>query len=312
LAKNKSRSFQFPHVFALLFILIIIVSFLVYIIPSGEFDTKTMEDGREVVVEGTYHAVHSNPPNFFDIFNSVHKGMEKGAGIIFFIFIVGGTFGMAEETIPMILIFVPLALRMGFDSIVGTAMVIVGSYAGFTAAFMNPFTVGVAQEIAELPLFSGMTFRLITFSVYVTVTVVYVMLYAKKVRKKPEISLMHELDSTRQNEDFEKSNFVFSGRQSVIILLLGITIIGIAVGVIWYDWYITEIAGLFLLLGVIAGFVGKLKISEIANSFTPGCSDLVVGALVVGFADGMLVILEDSNTIDTVLCFASIVVSQVP
>ena len=226
MTENKNRTFQFPHVFALLFILIIIVSFLVYIIPSGEFDTKTMEDGREVVVEGTYHAVHSNPPNFFDIFNAVHKGMEKGAGIIFFIFIVGGTFGilnatkaiesgmsvvakkmagkelliipvvmvlfalggstfgMAEETIPMILIFVPLALRMGFDSIVGTAMVIVGSYAGFTAAFMNPFTIGVAQEIAELPLFSGMTFRLITFSVYVTVTVIYVMLYAKKSKEK--------------------------------------------------------------------------------------------------------------------------------
>ena len=134
----------------------------------------------------------------------------------------------------------------------------------------------------------------------------------KKVRKKPEISLMHELDITRQNEDFAKSNFLFSGRQAVIILLLGIAIIGIAVGVIWYDWYITEIAGLFLLLGVIAGFVGKLKVNEIANSFTQGCSDLVVGALVVGFAHGILVILEDSNTIDTVLYFASIIVSQVP
>src|SRR5699024_12162410 len=97
----ESISFQFPHVFALLFILIIIVSFLVYIIPSGEFDTKTMEDGREVVVEGTYHAVHSHPPNFFDIFNSVHKGMEKGAGIIFFIFIVGGTFGILYATIAI-------------------------------------------------------------------------------------------------------------------------------------------------------------------------------------------------------------------
>src|SRR5699024_4627993 len=129
----------------------------------------------------------------------------------------------------MILIFVPLALRMGFDSIVGTAMVIVGSYAGFTAAFMNPFTVGVAQEIAELPLFSGMAFRLITFSVYVIVTVFYVMLYAKKIRKNPTISLMYELDSVWQSEDYEKSNFSFSGRQAVIILLLGVTIIGIAV-----------------------------------------------------------------------------------
>src|SRR5699024_2817641 len=177
----RKKKFEFPHVFALLFALIVIMSVLTYVIPAGEYERETTDDGRTVVVDGTYHAVESNPTDFLGIFEAVHKGMEQSAGIIFFIFIVGGafgivnatkaievglstvakkmsgrelliipavmtlfalggaTFGMAEETIPFILILVPLALKLGFDSMVGVAMVLVGVYAGFTAAFLNPF-----------------------------------------------------------------------------------------------------------------------------------------------------------------------------
>src|SRR5699024_5557668 len=83
----KKKKFQFPHVFVILFSLIVIMAILTYIIPAGEYDRQMTDDGREVVVDGTYHLVESNPTDFLGIFQAVHKGMENGAGIIFFIFI---------------------------------------------------------------------------------------------------------------------------------------------------------------------------------------------------------------------------------
>ena len=349
----RKKKFEFPHVFALLFALIVIMSVLTYVIPAGEYERETTDDGRTVVVDGTYHAVESNPTDFLGIFEAVHKGMEQSAGIIFFIFIVGGafgivnatraievglstvakkmsgrelliipavmtlfalggaTFGMAEETIPFILILVPLALKLGFDSMVGVAMVLVGVYAGFTAAFLNPFTVGVAQGIAELPLFSGMGFRMIVWVVFLLITVVYVMIYARKVKKNPELSIMYKFDQKRIFGEQAKEQ-TLNNRQLLIISVLGLTIIGLALGVMFFDWYITEIAGLFLLMGIIIGFIGKLRVNEIAEAFVRGSGELIVGALVVGFAYGIIVVLEESLTIDTILYSISNVVSQLP
>src|SRR5699024_7254194 len=178
-----------------------------------------------------------------------------------------GTFGMSEETLPFILILVPLAIKMGFDSIVGTAMVLVGVYAGFTAAFMNPFTVGVAQGIAELPLFSGMGIRITMWVIFVIISVVYVMIYANKVNKKPENSIMYKIDKQRDIDISSQSQLEsLTTRQYIIIGILILTVIGLAIGVTLFDWYITEIAGIFLLMGILVGFIGKLRINQIAES----------------------------------------------
>src|SRR5699024_6864629 len=104
----------------------------------------------------------------------------------------------------------------GFDSMVGVAMVLVGVYAGFTAAFLNPFTVGVAQGIAELPLFSGMGFRMIVWVVFLLITVVYVMIYARKVKKNPELSIMYKFDQKRIFGEQAKEQ-TLNNRQLLII-----------------------------------------------------------------------------------------------
>ena len=77
----------------------------------------------------------------------------------------GATFGMNEEAIPFVLIFVPLALALGYDSVIGVAIPFVGSQVGFASAFLNPFNVGIAQGIAGVPLFSGLGYRLVCGSV---------------------------------------------------------------------------------------------------------------------------------------------------
>ncbi|HLQ70934.1 MAG TPA: C4-dicarboxylate ABC transporter permease [Bacillota bacterium] len=349
---QQKKKFQSPHVFVLLFGMIVVFSILTHFIPSGEFDRIETDDGRTEVVDGTYHAVEDNPTDFLGIFEAIHKGLVEGSGIVSFILIIGGafgilnatraidsgmikiaekshgkeiiiipiamiffslggaTFGMSEETIPFILIFIPLALRVGFDSMVGVAVVLVGVYAGYAGAFLNPFTIGVAQGIAELPLFSGTAFRILVWVLYTAVSIAFVMLYARKVKKDPTSSPMHKIDQSYKIEETGKITLL--RRQIVIIVLFLLTIVGLAVGVMVFDWYITEIAGLFVLMGIIAGLIYRMPINEIAEKFVEGCKDIVLAAISVGFAYGILVVLQDSFTIDTILYTISNWVSQLP
>src|SRR5699024_7261444 len=119
--------------------------------------------------------------------------------VLMIFFALGGAiFGMAEETIPYVMIITPLAFMLGYDSIVGAAIVLVGAAAGFTAAFMNPFTVGVAQGIAELPIYSGLGTRIVFWVIFLAISIAYVMWYANKIRKDPTQSIMYEEDKERR------------------------------------------------------------------------------------------------------------------
>lgn len=356
----KKKKWEFPNVFALLFGLIVLTTILSYFIPSGSFErVEKVINGttRTLVVEGTYQTVEGTRLSFFNIFEAVFKGMEAGAPIIFFIFIVGGafgilakteaienglealvykmenrkwllipiimlffalggaTFGMSEETIPFLFIIVPLAIRIGYNSMIGAAIVILGSTSGFTAAFFNPFTVGVAQGIAELPLFSGKGYRIIMWIVIVGVTILWVMYQANKMQKSSdtELDLIDKKHLKQYENDLEKSEKKeFTLRQKLIIAVFVLTIVSLAIGVTRFDWYIMEIASLFLLSGIVIGFIGNLSVNEISDGFIDGCKDLATGALIVGFAYGVLVVLEESMTIDTILNFLATSINQLP
>lgn len=106
----------------------------------------------------------------------------------------GAVFGMSEETIAFIVILVPLAISMGYDSIVGVNMVFVAAGLGFAGAMLNPFTIGIAQGIADLPLFSGFGYRLFCWMVLNIFGIIWVLRYAARVKKEPTSSLVFEED----------------------------------------------------------------------------------------------------------------------
>ena len=112
--------------------------------------------------------------------------------ILFSLF--GAVFGMSEETIAFVVVFVPLAISMGYDSIVGVCMCYMAAHVGFAGAMLNPFTIGIAQGIAGLPLFSGLEYRFLCWIVLTIIGIVFVLLYAKKVKKNPEKSPVYKLD----------------------------------------------------------------------------------------------------------------------
>ncbi|WP_286159345.1 YfcC family protein [Janthinobacterium sp. HH01] len=215
----------------------------------------------------------------------------------------GATFGMNEEAIPFILIFVPLALALGYDTVTGVSIPFLGSQVGFSAAFLNPFNVGIAQGIAGVPVFSGWAYRLIVWFIATAITIAFLMWYAARVKKTPELSPTYALDLEKRREQPHGLG-EFHGMTGNHKLVLAIFVGSLAImvgGVVGYDWYIDEIAALFLTMGIIIGLVGKLDSTQIVEAFIQGARDLVGTALVIALARGTMILARDAHIIDTML-----------
>jgi uncharacterized ion transporter superfamily protein YfcC len=226
----------------------------------------------------------------------------------------GGIFGMAEETIPFVIIFIPLARSLGYDSIVGAAIPYLGSAAGFAAAFFNPFTVGIAQSIAGLPLYSGLAYRLFSWVIGTTVMIAYVVWYARRVKKNPEISPVRDIDLAREAAapvDSAAAN-AWTLRHAATLVLFVASMVLLVVGVLEWKWYIDQIAVLFLGMGIVLGFAGGLGPSRVARTFVTGAKDMVGVVFIVACARALLVIAQEAKILDTILASASGTLSLLP
>lgn len=114
--------------------------------------------------------------------------------IIILFSLFGAVFGMSEETLAFVIIIVPLAISMGYDSITGICMVYVAAHVGFSGAVLNPFTIGIAQGLSDLPLFSGFEYRIFCWVVLTTILILFVLRYASVLRKNPKKSPMYAAD----------------------------------------------------------------------------------------------------------------------
>jgi uncharacterized ion transporter superfamily protein YfcC len=229
------------------------------------------------------------------------------------IFSLGGAvFGMCEETMPFVLIFVPLALSLGYDTIVGVCIPFVGAASGFAGAFFNPFTVGIAQGIAGLPLYSGIGYRLIIWAVGTALAITVVRRYSSRILKNPKVSPTYEEDLEKRKglkldlSSQEKVKVLRTHKLVLMLFLLGMALL--VFGILRYKWYINEIAGLFLGLGIFCGILGRLSSQEIAKSFVEGAKDMINAALIIGCARAILVVATDGKILDTTLyCMAKII-----
>lgn len=228
--------------------------------------------------------------------------------------VCGSVFGMSEETIAFIPIFVSLCIAMGFDSITGTAIVLCGAGAGFAGAFMNPFTLQVAQGIAELPLLSGMKFRIVMYVCFTFIATAFIVHYAWKIRKDPMRSPMYEFDRRRQDTMDLDDLPEFGGREKVILAVFVASIILLIYGVVKLNWYMDEIAALFLGMSMIVAVIAKdMGFNKYANVLGRGMADIAAaGALVVGFARGILVVLTNGQILHTILYSVASVLGKLP
>ncbi len=215
----------------------------------------------------------------------------------------GAIFGMGEETLPFVLIFIPFALSLGYDSIVGTAIPFLGAAAGFAGSIFNPFTVGIAQSIAELPLYSGIEYRIVIWFISTASMIAFVMWYGAKVKKDPGKSLVYELDKLRKHEFHldENSRSTFTRNHKLVLLTFVATIVLLVFGILQYQWYINEIAALFLALGIASGVLGRLSLDDMTEAFKAGAKDMVGVALIISCARAILIVANNGKVLDVML-----------
>lgn len=220
------------------------------------------------------------------------------------LFSIGGAvFGMSEEAMPFVLIFIPLCISLGYDSLVGTAIPFLGAAAGFAGSVFNPFTVGIAQQIAELPMYSGMEYRIIVWFISTTCMIAFVMWHAGRVKADPTKSPVYEIDKERKGHlHFNKTEkAVFTMPQKLTITAFGLSIVILIYGILEYGWYINEIAALFLGLGIVSGILGQLKAAEITDAIKDGAKDMIGVALIIACARAILVIASEGKVLDLML-----------
>ncbi len=353
--KKVGSEFKVPHTLAIMTIIMIVVAIATYIVPGGAYEIIN-DSGKNVVVQGSFHYIDSNPQGIFELLKAPIEGIIGGAEIIAFLFIVGGAFnliaktkaidfgivrivkifqgkeiliipilvfifslggavfGMSEEAIPFVTILVPLMLALGYDSILAVALTYFSCILGFSSAMLNPFTVGVAQSIAELPLFSGVAYRTIIWLLTTLIGCGFIMLYAIKIKKNPKLSPVYESDEIKRKKlsGFNIENEKFKGSHKIILLML-VACIGIVIwGVLVKGFWITEIASVFFATGILSSIVGRLSIDEMAEGFIEGAKGMIGAAIMLGFAKGIVILAENSSIIDTILNALSNLIGRLP
>lgn len=238
-------------------------------------------------------------------FINTSKGLERAAlPLLFFVFSLGGaTFGMAEECIPFAMVMVPFVIALGYDSIVAVTVTFVASQVGNAVSWMSPFSVAIAQGIAGIPVLSGTSFRLPMWFIVTALSAAYMMIYAEKIRKHPESSVVYESDKffrDRMNETTEEEKEFKLGHKLILLEMLAV-LVWIVWGVTQKGYYIPEIASQFFVMGFAAGVtaiifkLNGMTINEMAASFQSGVKDLAGTAVVVGMAKGILLVLGGSD-----------------
>lgn len=352
--EQKKRT-GLPHIYGLLFLIIVFCTILTWVLPAGEFDRVVNEAGRTVAVAGTYHSVASSPVGPFQMFQAIYNGFCDAGGVIFFVFIAyasinliissgafnglvaallkvfkgksraviipvflaivglaSSTIGLFEEWFPFIPVFAGIAVAMGFDAIVGLAIVAVGAGMGYSGAMLNPFTVGVAQGIAEVTLGSGTGYRLFCHLCMIAVASVFIVRYALKVQADPTKSLVYGDETGISMSEEDVQNARFSIREVLVLLVLLAGIVAVVIGCKFYGWYFTELSAVFMIMGLLSAIIMGWGFNDICKRFENGFTNVAMACMMIGLARGILMVLQAGNIIDTVVYYMSLPLTLLP
>ncbi len=235
-------------------------------------------------------------------------GLLIGVGMA--VFAIGsGTLGVSTEYIPFAAMLVALCVAMRLDAMTAMGIMIGGYCIGYGVATLNPYTVLVAQGIAELPPASGLGYRIALFVPFVAIGVHHVWRYSRRVSENPEASLLHGVEGL--DNSVPESYPQFTGRLLAVLALTALALVGIVYGILVLRWYLIEVGAVWLALGLFAGLVGGGSLDDIAKRFAAGASALATVALLVGFARGIGLILEDGQVLHTIVHGISLPLQQV-
>lgn len=257
---------------------------------------------------------HTGAINAF-LFKLIAKFQNKPKRLIFLIYIVifsGASFmGIASSTIAFIPIFLFLSKKLGYDRVFGVALLMIPLFLGWASGVTNPFTVQIAQIIAELPIGSGIGLRFLLYFFLATTGFYFLVRYGDSVKKNPSLSLMK--DDLFELEEFGAFEQVQLERKYIyIIIFFVLAYISVLVAVQTIGWGLIEMSACFIGVTIIIAKLAGMTGDEAMAAFTKGLQIMIVPALVVGVARGISVVLQEGMIIDTLIHHASTTLLSMP
>ena len=331
---------RFPHSLVLIFAMIVIAQLATYVLPAGKFQRIEVK-GHERVVPGTYEKFEADTLPVYACLSSVPEGMQKGASIIFFVFIVGGVIGVIRATGSV-------------DAMIGTAIEHLGSsplllVSGMVTLFaIGSATIGMAEEYMPfIPILVTMCLAM-KMDAIVAMGIVYIgagigygcacinpftVVIAQDIAGLQPysgwplrvaflavcliIGVHHIMRYANRLKDDPEHSLVkdidytdgFTMPTDTSMTLARICIIAVFVAgiafFVWgswkYEWYLGELSTIFLSVALMAAVLARLTPNQVANSFCYGATELTTTALLIGFAYTIQVVLDKGGITDTVI-----------
>ena len=243
------------------------------------------------------------------------------------IFAAGGTsYGMAEESLAFYVLIITTLIALGFDALVGTAVVLLGAGIGVLGSTINPFATGIASGIAGIPVGDGIIYRVIILVLGTAVGMWWVLRYAKRVQAEPARSYVADMAESNRafflGAEARTETVEFTTRRKVILALFILAFLMMIYGVIPWDdmgvplptlyWWFTELTALFLLFAIVIGLIGGMGEEGVVNNFIDGSRDLLGVALVIALARGISVLMNNGLIIDTILNWLANLIAGLP
>ncbi|MED4080909.1 YfcC family protein [Halalkalibacterium halodurans] len=348
-SKRQTKKFTFPHIYVILFAFVTMMAIASLFVPAGEYERVEGPMGRLMINPEVFSFIEGEQIGIMGFLTAIPNGMVGAAPVVFFTFMIGGTFMVLNRTgiiaygvdrltrtfmkqkvmvIPVLVvtfsmitafigtpelslvyvpILIPLMIKLGYNRMLATGVALTSTTGGFLAALTNPGTVGLSQQIAELPIYSGVGFRLMVLATIVLSSVLFLMFYAKKLENHPEQMEYKELVSDEKEKTYE-----IGSRGKVAGFIVILMFIGMIYGVLNFQWDFIGLAGYFLAMGIIVGLVAGLSGNEISEAFNQGFQHVLMGAMIIGIARGVSIIMEQTQMIDTIIYGLSHAISSLP
>ena len=330
----------------LIFLILLVTYVASFIIPAGEFVRETI-DGKTVVKPGSFKYLPDVPNiHFFDVFVAIPKGLLKAAQYLFIVFIAGGLFHVLQKTgsletaigvsvrkigvhnknivivlgtfiygffgvavgfennIALVPVATLISSAIGCSPLVGTTMAVGGIGVGFALSPINPYTVGVAQDIAQLPTFSGAGLRIILVIGGLSLLAFYLCKRVVKMEFTP-IDQSGGMSKSLEEYHINKQDWL-----TLLVFIGGLAIM--LYGVFVHQWYINEIAALFIMIAIGISFANRIPANEFVDQMMVGAATVTSGALIIGLAASIEVILSQAQVVDTIVNTLSALIVNLP
>jgi uncharacterized ion transporter superfamily protein YfcC len=204
-------------------------------------------------------------------------------------FAIGGAVeGMWEEIVALVPVLLMLTRMLGFDAVTAVAMSLGAAGVGSTFSPLNPFSVGIAQRVAQVPLLSGLGFRMAVLLPALAIWIWGTMRHASRTRTAP----VHEA--------IDSADMLDTRRGAILLMIVG-TLAFYVFGVLRFDWGFDEMSALFFVMGIVAGLLGGLGIAGTAEAFVNGFRSMAYAAVLIGVARAIFVVLDDGRIVDTII-----------